>query len=110
MHSRDFDLPCAGEKLHGDRAGTPFTCGSPARRSVVKTYVREYMFRNRTTGERQTASDVTRDEIAAKVRSMRGPYLDTRNYACKGGCGDPLQGFAGFASQLPPFAHVNVTR
>eukprot|EP00961_Rhodomonas_salina_P040920 549904-Rhodomonas_salina.1 len=38
--TRDFDLPCEGTKLHGDEHGPPFTCGSPARRAIIKQYVR----------------------------------------------------------------------
>jgi hypothetical protein len=40
-NSRDFQLPCAGDAMNGDFAA-PFTCGSEARRSVIKYFVRNY--------------------------------------------------------------------
>ena len=45
--SRGFELPCSGEQL-ALRTGvrdtkSPFTCGSPARRSVLKYFVRDFL-------------------------------------------------------------------
>lgn len=37
--TRDFELPCAGAALQGDGQG-PFTCGSPARRAIIKYFMR----------------------------------------------------------------------
>lgn len=39
--SRSFSLPCTPDKLKGDLK-TPFTCGSEARRSVIKYFVRNF--------------------------------------------------------------------
>lgn len=37
--SREMDLPCSLDKLQGDHL-PPFTCGSPTRRSIIKSFVR----------------------------------------------------------------------
>lgn len=39
--TRSFSLPCSMAKAHGDY-DSPFTCGSEARRAVIKYFVRDY--------------------------------------------------------------------
>ena len=36
--TRSFDLPCTGTKLNGETS-PPFTCGSPARRHIIRKFV-----------------------------------------------------------------------
>jgi hypothetical protein len=105
--SRDFDLPCTGPKLHGDGKGTPYTCGSPARRAVIKKYVRDYMFRDKITGEKQSIKDITAREILERLQTVRASFTNPSNYACKGDCGDPLHGHDGWKPDLPDFGEVN---
>jgi hypothetical protein len=107
--TRDFDLPCTGEKLHGDRQGTPFTCGSPARRSVIKSYVREFLFKG------SDAANVTASLITERLARIEAAWLDVRNYGCfdsatnttaVSNCGDPLYGGRGYTPNLPDFTQV----
>jgi len=39
--TRSFDLPCTGTKLNG-QTKPPFTCGSPARRHIIRKFVQQF--------------------------------------------------------------------
>ncbi len=113
--SREFDLPCTGDKLHGDAAGPPFTCGSPARRAIIKKYVRNYMFG--TGNNTWDASSETARLVREKIQQLQDAYLNTTLYGCRGStgtisvenCGDPLFGGVGFKPALPDFNEVSTS-
>lgn len=60
--SRSMDLPCSLEKLQGDHL-PPFTCGSPTRRSIIKSFVRGLV------GDKKKG-EVTLLEKLVQVRAM----------------------------------------
>ena len=106
--TREFDLPCTGEKLHGDTRSSPFTCGSQARRSVIKYYVRDVLFNKRS------ASNVTAELILQTLRKSRDVWTNMSNYGCRAGnsisvenCGDPLYGGMGWMPALDDFGKVS---
>lgn len=41
ISTRSFPVPCTADVTHGDTK-SPFTCGSEARRAVIKYFVRNY--------------------------------------------------------------------
>lgn len=110
--TRDFELPCSGPRLHGDRKGTPFTCGSPARRSVIKSYVRDYLFGG------TDANNVTASLITQRLALIERAWRNVSNYGCYSNatrdtsianCGDPLRGGVGYTPNLPDFTQVNTS-
>lgn len=82
---RAFDLPCAGgtsaafaglgtDKLQGDYK-VPFTCGSDARRSIIKYFVRDIV-----SGE-DGDSDIAKSAIYESLRELRAVWTQTA-YGC----------------------------
>lgn len=74
--SREMDLPCGLDKLQGDHE-PPFTCGSPTRRSVIKTMVRRFI-----GGERGEEGMVER-LVREKVRELIAIWDSVDHYACQ---------------------------
>lgn len=67
---RDFELPCSGDALN-DRSGrrdtqSPFTCGSDARRAVIK-----YFIRNRLGTQSDANKDLVRQAVAILVSQLQ---------------------------------------
>jgi hypothetical protein len=60
--TRDMDLPCTGAKLKGDLE-PPFTCGGDTRRSIIKTFVRNYINGGGVDGSTKT-EQLIRERIA----------------------------------------------
>ena len=80
---RDFELPCSGDALN-DRNGrrdtqSPFTCGSDARRAVIK-----YFLRNRMGTQGNANQELVRQAVQVLVTQLKQSWLtDLNNYACQ---------------------------
>lgn len=93
--TREFELPCTGEKLRGD-IQPPFTCGSSARRSVIKSFLRDHVLNSQEGG--QALRDAVIGEVRALVARTRAVFVEGGANAlscqCEGGgqsptcCGD----------------------
>ena len=66
--SREFSLPCMGEDLLGDPY-PPFTCGSSARRGIIKSFVRENVD--------QEGDESLRGEVVKAVLNQIGLVYNT---------------------------------
>jgi len=80
---RDFELPCSGDALN-DRSGhrdtqSPFTCGSDARRAVIK-----YFIRNRMGTQGSANQEIVRQAVKVLVSQLQQAWLTSvSNYACQ---------------------------
>jgi len=87
--TRDFQLPCSGEALR-DRQGrrdskSPFTCGSHARRSAIK-----YFLRNQITQDPTTNNQIIQDAVNELLGKLEQAWLgDLSGYMCQ--CSNGLQ-------------------
>ena len=70
--SREF-TPCYGPVMHGDY-DLPFTCGSPARRAIIKYFFRDYVLKN--LGSQITAL------LYGRVRQLWANLTNTASYGC----------------------------
>jgi hypothetical protein len=69
--------PCFGEVMHGD-AKLPYTCGSQARRSLIK-----YFYRNHSTMlGRNTLRRNVSDLFQTAVNALLANYTDVRSLGC----------------------------
>jgi hypothetical protein len=74
--SREFELPCTGERLQGD-SRPPFTCGSAARRAIMKFFVRDGL-----GDPQQTLGAIVRNETRALVTRLRAAWDNTSGFGC----------------------------
>ena len=80
---RDFELPCSGDALK-DRNGhrdtqSPFTCGSDARRAVIK-----YFLRNRMGTQSSANQALVAQAVKILVTRLQQAWItDLDNYACQ---------------------------
>ena len=72
--TRDF-TPCFGDVLHGDEQ-LPFTCGSQARRAIIKYFIRDYCFRNETLDQEITAL------LEKRVGQLQANWTSPASYGC----------------------------
>jgi len=72
--TRDFTA-CFGPIMYGDEK-LPFTCGSRARRSIIK-----YFFRDRAFSGESLRSEVT-SLLYEKVKELWAQLTNTQNYGC----------------------------
>eukprot|EP00961_Rhodomonas_salina_P072337 971723-Rhodomonas_salina.1 len=108
--TRDFDLPCEGTKLNGDEQGPPFTCGSAARRAIIKQYVRGEFLND------VGASNITAGLILEVIDNITRDWLNVDNYGCPNPvnpaemgieyCGSPERGGNRFRATLSTFWEV----
>ena len=80
--SREMDLPCHEAKLKGDYA-PPFTCGGDTRRSIIKTFVREYI----NNGGGENGNTLTEKLIRQQIQRLIQAWGDTSKYPCNCGNG-----------------------
>jgi len=74
--SREFELPCTGERLQGD-SQPPFTCGSAARRAIMKFFVRDGL-----GDPQETLGAIVRNETRALVTRLRAAWDDPAGFGC----------------------------
>lgn len=74
--SREFQLPCTGDSLEGDHA-LPFTCGSPARRALMKYFLRDHF-----TAANETLASIVRERTLDFFRDLRDVWQDRTNFGC----------------------------
>lgn len=115
--TRLFDLPCSGDKLGGD-ARPPFTCGSPARRGVIKYYVRDIL-----AGTANSHKAKVQQLIKDFIEKLSTRWNNVSNYFCPPPgvfpvdtatadvryCGDPVfnaDRYSGYDPALPSFFEV----
>jgi len=85
--TREFELPCSGEKLN-DRKGrrdskSPFTCGSHARRAVMKYFLRDVVSGNDEL--KRSAIQAEIQKLVADLREAWTGSIDTYMCACPDG-------------------------
>lgn len=73
--SRVMDTPCNGLKTDGDHL-PPFTCGSGTRRSLVKSFVRNFI------NDRQRGNSLTEQLVQARIKELIAVWSDPDNYGC----------------------------
>jgi len=82
--NRDFQLPCSGEALRDRQqrrdSKSPFTCGSFARRSVIK-----YFLRNVIQNDPTNNTNIVRDAVSELVRNLERVWVNTdlATYMCQ---------------------------
>jgi hypothetical protein len=74
--SREFELPCSGDRLRGDRV-LPFTCGSPARRATMKYFLRDHF-----AATNESLARIVRDATLRYFRDLRTVWADPANFGC----------------------------
>jgi len=79
--SREFSLPCMGEDLLGDPY-PPFTCGSSARRGIIKSFVRENVDQG---GDESLRSEVV-NAVLNQLGLVHKAYESVSNLYCQ--CAD----------------------
>ena len=81
--SREFTLPCSGEELtmrNGIRdTKSPFTCGTPARRSILKNYLRTYLGGG---GNNSAAKAMVLKAVKELINRTRIAWSNDANYRC----------------------------
>ena len=95
--TRQFDLPCSGDKL-SNRDGNhdtkpPFTCGTYARKSVLKYFLRDAFGGT----ENQTAKDQVIAAVKKLVNETREAWSNDANFLCT--CKNGTTGWACCAEQ-----------
>lgn len=93
--SRDMDLPCIGSKLKGDLE-PPFTCGGDTRRSIIKSFVRDYI---NGGGEENNGNTHAEELIRERIKELREVWSDEGNYRCL--CADGTRHSLGCCSMRP---------
>jgi hypothetical protein len=79
--SRTLDVPCAYDKLHGDKK-SPFTCGGETRRAVIKYFVRKHI------NEDSNGIGMTERLIREHVKKLQEAWSrDVDQFACRGSDG-----------------------
>lgn len=72
--NRDFILPCGEEEDVGDDDLPPFTCGSAARKALMKTFVRDNL----------DLQEHIAQEVKAKIAELRSFWIDSDVGGCRG--------------------------
>jgi hypothetical protein len=73
---REFELPCSGGSLQGDRV-LPFTCGSPARRALMKYFLRDYY-----PAQGGDLAGIIRNATLEFFRELRDVWADHERFGC----------------------------
>ena len=73
--SRVMDTPCNGGKTDGDHI-PPFTCGSGTRRSLIKSFVRNFI------NDRQRGNSLTEELVQARIKKLIEVWSNDSNYGC----------------------------
>jgi hypothetical protein len=76
--TREMDLPCSGPKLKGDTE-PPFTCGGDTRRSIIKTFVRNYI--NGPDGD-ANGNTLAESLVRKRIAELMAVWSNQSNYAC----------------------------
>ena len=79
--TREFELPCSGDALHGDGLG-PFTCGSPARRSIIKYFLRNVTGIATGEGQNDGVKNAVVDAVRAKILQAAAVFASEAEYGC----------------------------
>lgn len=73
--SRVMDTPCNGAKVDGDHS-PPFTCGSGTRRSLIKSFVRDFI------NDRQRGNSLTEELVRTRIAQLIDVWSNPSNYGC----------------------------
>jgi hypothetical protein len=80
-NTREFELPCTGEALKGDTA-SPYTCGSNARRSIIKSFLRDKTSISNPMKSGSEIKNLVVKAVKEHIIEAASFYLSTSHYGC----------------------------